>query len=315
MAGKEQQELQVHSDILSQSETLAASFNGPFKETAESLVKLEEWEVETVTSVVQWFYTRDYRTPLPAPVRDPNTEVEEAASARSAEVKQPQGLSAISKDCGGLNSGTEGPPEALRIDVPIPAPGGYILSHQMSNLEALMQFGHQVSRSHANGEKIDVKYTYTTTLMCHAKVYALADYLLLSDLKKLAYKGIDVCIRIIETFGLDEHTIKDVVTLARYAYAHTNDHKPGDADNEEPLRKRISTFIAANLRVFRGPHALELEHAGGELVQDIFEKVRQFWEADKAELARIASKRQMEEDLTAIRNDAPSKRGRKSGGK
>lgn len=315
MAGKEQRELQVHSDILSQSETLAASVNGPFKETTESLVKLVEWEVDTVTSLVQWFYTRDYDTPLPAPVRDPNTKVEEAASACSVGLKQPQGLSAIPKGRAAPNSATEAPPEALRIDVPIPAHGGYLLSHQMSNLESLMQFGHQVSRPDANGEKIDFKYTFTTTLMCHAKVYALADYLLLSDLKKLAYKGIDLCIRIIEHLGLDEHTIKDVATLARYVYAHTNDHKPGDSENEEPLRKRISTFIAANLRNFRGPDALELENAGGELVQDIFEKVRQLWEADKTELAKIASKRQLEEDLTAIRNDAPSKRARKSGAK
>ena len=315
MAGKEQKELQVHSDILSRSETLAASFNGPFKETTESLVKLVEWEVDTVTSVAQWFYTRDYDTPLPAPVQDPNTKVEEAASACPVEVTQPQGLSAIPKGRTTRNSATEAPPEALRIDVPIPAPGGYILSHQISNLEALMQFGHQVSRPDANGEKIDFKYTYTTTLMCHAKVYALADYLLLSDLKKLAYKGIDLCIRIIDHLGLDEHTIKDVAALAKYVYAHTNDHKPGDAENEEPLRKRISTFIAANLHVFRGPDALDLEHAGGELVQDILDKVRQLWEADKTELAKIASKRQMEEDLRAIRNDTPSKRARKSGAK
>ena len=315
MAGKEQKELTVHSDVLSQSETLAASVNGPFKETSESLVKLVDWEVGTVTSLVQWFYTRDYRTPLPVPVGDENAKIEEAVSACSTEVRQPQDLRAIPQDCGALISAKSPTPEALRADLPVPPYGAFKGHHQPSNFEALMQFSHQLSRPLANGERMDVKYTYTTTLMCHAKVYALADYLLLSDLKNLAYKSINLGIHIIERLGLNEHTIKDIATLARYAYAHTNDHRSGDSDNEEPLRKRISTFIAYNLRVFRGPDALDLEHAGGELVQDIFEKVRQLWEADKAALAKIVHKRQMEEDIANMRNDAPSKRGRKSGAK
>lgn len=312
MAGKEQKEFYVHSDILSQSETLAATVNGPFKETTESLVKLVEWEVDTVVSLLQWIYTRDYSTPLPLPVGEAITKVEKAASTCSAEVEQPHDLRATTKYCGALSPATQLPSDALRTDMPIPTYGGSQGHHLPSNLEAFLQFCHQVSRIHMDRETIGVKYTYTTTLMCHAKVYALADYLLLSDLKVLAYKSIDAGIGIIAHLGLTEQTIKDIATLARYAYAHTNDHKSGDTAKEEPLRKRISTFIAENICAFRGPDALELEHAGGELVQDIFEKVRQLWEADKASLAKIAHKRQIEEDLANIRKDTPNKRARKS---
>lgn len=110
-------------------------------------------------------------------------------------------------------------------------------------------------------ENGSVCFDYQPALLASAKVYAMANYFLLPELKNLAIQ------RLQETLGLVGWPAPEstMVALIEYVYAHTD----GQIGEEEPLRKLVTTFAASNYANLQGPQFRTLMSDGGDFVVDL----------------------------------------------
>ncbi|KAL8750674.1 MAG: hypothetical protein Q9184_006340 [Pyrenodesmia sp. 2 TL-2023] len=107
------------------------------------------------------------------------------------------------------------------------------------------------------------------TLLQDAKIYALARYLELPDLKRLAFHNIQDTLSSLYKFA-NTMVVTNVMALAQYTYAHTDSL----ANSEEPLRKLVSTFVASKLTLLAGPEFDGLMAEGGEFAVDVMNQTQ-----------------------------------------
>ena len=62
-AGRDERAVYAHADILSRSDMLTSLVGGNWKENKDPLIKLPQFEYETVARSVRWLYTGDYDGP------------------------------------------------------------------------------------------------------------------------------------------------------------------------------------------------------------------------------------------------------------
>ena len=150
--------------------------------------------------------------------------------------------------------------------------------------------------------------------MTHAKLYALADYLLLENLKILAAKRLCANLLFIGAFQPGTPAIDDVAMIARYVYANTNNYRDGKPEEEEPLRKFISAVIATNFKNFVGEGANQVFRDGGDLVMDICHKARaQTVAMGKDELSPSKSGKKAAPDVLTSSGGKRAAKGKGSG--
>ena len=105
---------------------------------------------------------------------------------------------------------------------------------------------------------------YEATLLASAKVYAIANYFLLPELKNLA---IQRSRENLSPIGCPDPKSERaaIVTLIEYVYAHTERL----ISEEEPLRKLVTAFAASNYENLQGPMFRTLVSDGGDFVLDL----------------------------------------------
>ncbi len=119
------------------------------------------------------------------------------------------------------------------------------------------------------------------TLLQDAKVYVIAHYLELTDLKNLALAAVQNVID--STSAMRPKLLSNIVELVKYVYNHTDTL----VSTKEPLRELVATFAAEWFHVFDRDGVKELMSKGGDSLIDIMEKVQQHVEDLKAEHVRI----------------------------
>ncbi|KAL9104945.1 MAG: hypothetical protein Q9163_000190 [Psora crenata] len=264
LAGEEEIVLYAHTDVLSESDTFNTMIEGSWKESKESRIKLREWDVDTVARVLEWLYTCDYRSPFPfrPQVTTQSAGETESSNAQASERAVDQGTSAEATSA--ATPIEVGPLISTLEDVKTEATG--LVRKDSYFLEfiawAQKHSGEAAALSHG------------TALMAHAKMYAIAEYLLLHGLKLLAAKRLRASVYFIGAFQCGSPAIDDVAMVAKYIYANTNDYKDGKPDDEEPLRKFLSGVIASNFNNFVGEGANQVFQEGGDLMKDICHKMR-----------------------------------------
>lgn len=107
------------------------------------------------------------------------------------------------------------------------------------------------------------------TLLQHSKLYVLAHYLELTDLKDEAYEHIRAMLELF--LELSPKLLDYVVQLIRHVYASTDTL----TNSKEPLRELIATFVAEWFHDFQGDGVKKLMEKGGDFVVDVMEKVQQ----------------------------------------
>lgn len=128
------------------------------------------------------------------------------------------------------------------------------LAEKLTQAEAFQKWlGHRVWSS----SELD----YETTLLAHAKLYALANCYMLSELKNMAIQRLLDTLRFIGCPHPESSVIAHITALIEYVYAHTDRL----ASEEEPLRKLVTTFAASNYNALEGPNLQALMSRGGDL--------------------------------------------------
>ena len=125
-------------------------------------------------------------------------------------------------------------------------------------------------------------HDFENAMLAHAKVYCLADYMMLPKVQALAYKGLEAICRVLTKFEPSSPAIGNLNVLIIYVYSHTASPTQGAerediVPTEEPLRKFISSFIASRFSTFDLGSDASLRHLldeGGDFAIDIFNKVR-----------------------------------------
>ena len=117
-------------------------------------------------------------------------------------------------------------------------------------------------------------FDYQYLLLTHAKIYVLADYMLLPDLQSEALERLKFALQFIgplsELSNPQASVVPNLVDLTAYVYAHTDKL----TSKQEPLRKLISTYIALNFVQFDGERVQGLMEQGGDFVVDLWQKLR-----------------------------------------
>ncbi len=280
MAGPDCKCFLVHASILTKSEKLKAVVEGDWKEREEQKVVLENWDEATVERLVSWLYTGDYISPYP-------TKFVHSTSADQAAMHEAHGghgttpvatptvehfpISAstyqrVLLDADkALSTSKEDPPKTLTnlakrtynsVTVKFCEPSTMNLDRWLRRCECVPN-----------------ELDFEATLLAHAQVYALANYMLLADLQALAHQNLNCALTWMDSrIVAKSPTVGNLVTLIRYVFANTIRPNTG----EEPLQKLLTTLVAMNFAYFddgEEGQVRRLMNEGGDFASDVWEKV------------------------------------------
>ncbi|KAK3167823.1 hypothetical protein OEA41_004269 [Lepraria neglecta] len=256
----------AHASVLVKSEKLKALIEGNWKDSASRIIELEDWDEDTVARLIEWLYTGKYSYPTPA-------------SSRKTIAFSTFAQSSVEK------------PKTADITCPL-----MLLTHiQFKKAGCDPKPDRPLSPGWVSAIEDRKKHGLEAVFLADAKVYALADYILLPELQALAFECLAATFTSTGALTPNTPVIADLVILVDYVYANTV--KP--REYEEPLRELVTTYIALNFDLFRdeGGAVKRLMDQGGTIVVDVWEKVVRnmgAWRQENEELKRKASKLEAE---------------------
>ena len=304
LAGPHHTSFLAHANILEKSETLRAVVQGKWKDSIEHKIVLEDWDPQTISRLLEWLYTGDYESPFPAKSSHPQTkvmevEIPEVPMPSNPDVKEtarctfPFSFGITPKESESAK-GSKCPPTPL-ANIYFKKADPEIVT---SRSEAFKQWA-------AKFTKTPCYIKFEATLLAHAKLYALADYMLLPTLQAQAFQRLKDLLGFISAniytppsvvlhLFRGQAVVDDILTLVRHVYANTT----GLVSEGEPLRELISTFVAQHHDQFEDDkgEGLKLMGQGGDFPGDLHDKVR------RNELALKEEVKALEKDLVKAKN-------------
>lgn len=161
----------------------------------------------------------------------------------------------------------------------------------------------------SSGEHRLIWLDYEATLLASAKVYAMANYFLLPELKNLAIQRVKEALNLVGC-PVPKSVRADIVALIEYVYAHTDRL----VSEEEPLRTLVTTFAASNYANLQGSMFRILMSHGGDFVVDLVAMLTQrlsWYEASEKSKSLETSEEPI--DLDLIWSSHTSKKKMKKG--
>ncbi|KAL6720518.1 hypothetical protein ACLMJK_002442 [Lecanora helva] len=279
VVGDGKAKLHAHAAFLCKSDKLKAQIEGQWAD--KDAIVSTDWDEETVVRLLEYLYTGTYSFPL---VQDLLASDESDASPP---LSYPNGCS--TRHLSG------------QFDVDKCAPTKEPIKHSQIKISNLPRSLNDLEKSYElfdNAERrrryqflpskegsvgyiVQAKYevTYLPTLMSHAKLYGLANYLILPDLQRLSFNHIREVIFWLKELPEDSRTVTEIVELTRYVYENTD----GLENTEDPLRSFLATYIGLQPSWTRQGFDALIEE-GGDIAVDISGKVRQRLEHVEKEL-------------------------------
>ena len=270
LAGPDETPFHANVDTLSKSPKFRAQFGGDWKENREGLTKLPDHDPETVSRLLDWLNTGDYESPYPDDVGRSKSSEEQAVDLKDSVKTSSVGPAANATTTADSN----------RENLPKVVPQTCPTKTQAEKYEEWSQRGPSTDPTAAGG------FDFEPTLMCHAKLYALADYVCLPDLQNLCYQRLSTAMLHVNRFFPDEWLTENVANLARLVYANT----PQETGRIEPLRHFVSSFIAVNISEFVGTGIDDFFHEGGDCVVDVMKKLRDEVSGQRTGLRELGQK-------------------------
>ena len=292
LAGPNHTKFLAHPSILKNPRRLEPSYRANGKTAPSSESCWIDWDPETVGRLLEWLYSGDYESPYPTKVPQPGAEVLEVPVP---ETSVPSNSNA--KEGSQSTPKSESAKGSQRPLIPL---AKYPFNETDPELrpcdaEAFKQWVLKFPHS-------PCVLDFQASLLTHAKLYALADYMLLPTLKAQSFQRLKALLLFISapTYSSAANTatlslpvtntpvIGNIVALVRYVYANTTRLESED----EPLRGLISTFIALHYDQFddEGGEVSELVKQGGDFVVDLHDKVRRNVIALKQEVVLLETK-------------------------
>ena len=250
IAGSEQMHFVAHASVLEQSDNLKAVIHGKWKDSLERKIVLADWDAASVGRMLQWLYTGDYKAPNPTLPDSYGTAVENQehdvnAWVADSAAQWPKPTSTLLLA------------DLMSITLSVPAK-----RTEAEAFESWMQAADDV--------RYDMNYEFT--LMAHAKLYVLANYMLLPGLQAFTYKRLQMTLSFMSPLKKSKPVISNLITLIDYVHASTIRPDAG----EEPLQELVTAFIAVNFSQFndRGGKVQGLMNQYRDFSEDVLDKVR-----------------------------------------
>lgn len=281
----------AHASVLEKSEKLRVIVQGRWKDSTEHKILLEDWDPQTVGRLLEWLYTGDYESPFPAEAPQPKAENLEVPAQNTSVHPNPDAKVPQSSPKNESAKGSQRPLMSL-ADIPFNKAEPEL---RPSNAEAFKQWASKYPHS-------PCVLNFEAALLTHARLYALADYMLLPALQAQIFQRLKALFSFISTAAYTSSSgvatlslplantpvIGNIITLIQYVYANTTRLESED----EPLRELISTFVALHYDQFddEGGEVLEFMAQGGDFQGDVHDKVRRNEIALKKENALLKKK-------------------------
>lgn len=315
LAGTEYTTFIAHAKVLARSSKLKATVDGDWKDSHDRKIVLTDWDKETVGRLLDWLYTDEYTNPDPGVVKvvpNPASQQPEMVTYVFTERDHPsQSSNSIMSE-----SLTRSDNDIAIIDAPeefeskeITRPVTPLMNQEFKNAIS--------SPKYSNAENFTAwketcqprtnTLSYESTLLAHASLYCLADYMLLPDLQSLTFRRLQNTLDFINNFTARTPVVADLVKVVKYIYANTSRPHIG----EEPLQKLVTTFIALNIGAFDDGEMGEVRglfDQGGDIAVDVWEKARR----NVGELDRKL--RESEEKVGELKREVKARKKKKRPG-
>ena len=264
---------------------------GDWKDSVERKIELVEWDEATVMRLAEWLYSGDYSLPDLEVVSysfKPSTKPKQGVDASRSE--PPSALQilrsslpiSISRVFHPLDSHAPDSRDEFSTFATTTADAAAGAAHNLTPVAeqtfrgirqtrrpfSVLKFQSWTEDHPYMGIDVDVE----PLLLAHAQVYCIAEYTLSPNLQALAFEHIRAVFGWMHPLAASTGAVGAVIQLVQYVYANTSKCR----DEEEPLQKLVSTFVAHNFDNFKnggGEKVRRLIGEGGDFVVDLFEKV------------------------------------------
>lgn len=297
LAGPDHTSFLAHAGVLEKSEKFNALVHGGWKDTAEQNVMLEDWDPETVGRLLEWLYTGDYESCYPVDAQ-PVAERPDSGASKSSVPSNPDVEHYQDKPKSESANRLQRPVTPLTDIYFRKAKPGLVTR----NAEAFKQWAAKCTLTPCD-------FDFEARLLEHAKLYALADYMLLPTLQAEVFQRFKELLVFISaptynrTIGFtfpslstaDTSIFCKISTLVRYIYANTTRLE----SEEEPLRELISAFAALHYDQFSDDDMdlLRSTEEGWEFSGDLHDKMQRNQSTLKKELEAV------KEELEAVKKE------------
>ncbi|KAL8814099.1 MAG: hypothetical protein Q9223_006656, partial [Gallowayella weberi] len=254
LVGPTEEAFHAHESILCKSEVLRMALHGGGREQWEGKLTWPDWTVSGAEKFLEWLYTGDYKCPYPieapkskdqsdnedgeAPSRPEHGNESHSREYESIDFVVPETSDVVvwpeELDLRPLSPVTKNTPaiDAATALKDLSWSGSRLLG-KMSQAEEFESWtGHQLWRP----DQLDYEATFQT----HAELYKMGHFYLLEELKNMAWQRLRSVLISIGTPVAGSRVIANLVMLIHYAYEVSSD----TGNEEEPLRKLITTFVA-----------------------------------------------------------------------
>jgi hypothetical protein len=252
---------------------LEALITGQMREAKEGIAIIDDVDEDTFAHFAEFIYSGNYNStePKAVSVKACSEECEEGPYSILSMKADPLSTFSFSTPQRPKKTRKEDPKKVVKIfiefaDIPLPihtaTPFPTIVEAAFPSLEPAV-------------EGSDTKYDVTDVLLCHARVYTLADRFQTQALKDLALCKMH---RVLKALIMsDDWYIEDIVSLIEYSYENTAGLQRG----KEPLRNILAHYAACDFRRLMQQQGFrEYVMKGGPFVCDTCEKVSQrLWTA------------------------------------
>ncbi|EXJ81523.1 hypothetical protein A1O1_07587 [Capronia coronata CBS 617.96] len=291
-AGKERRELAVHKAILSESgsPSLQKLAEPGWRESSEGCIDWTHTSTPTVERVLTWLYLRDYTSPDPIR-REGSVRSEEADNiVDGQDPKVREDTQSVAGQYGEIeesNEAVEPLAEAEAAPEPPPEPD-YSDVEDLELQNAILDSCSQrpltplgtcvglppVTTTYKTAaglfeeEEFPIhSFSYREPLLAHVEVYSFGKYHFLRGLQDLALQRMIVTLRKIDCSV--KYAREELGEIIEFAY----DNIDATGDGEEPMRKLLSQFAAANYTSLLHGSFETLFGRGGEFTLDLARKL------------------------------------------
>ncbi|KAL8995218.1 MAG: hypothetical protein Q9169_005006 [Polycauliona sp. 2 TL-2023] len=248
-AGPARKQFHVHASSLRQSPVLAKIIDGDWKESEDRTIDLAEWDVLTIDQCLHFLYFKHYHMLTPV--------LEQPVPVGDVEAKVPSGVPVCTCDCAEMAHPVQSGTQSVFTK---PA-------HGITDTGTADHQPFETADVNTEPEHLDTARAFS--LLQHAKLYVLAQYLELTDLKTEAYQHLAALMDLL-LGKLIPKLLKYMVQLIRYVYTSTDTLK----NSNEPLRELVAIYVAGCFQHFHGEDADKLMEEGGDFVVDVMKNVQ-----------------------------------------
>ncbi|RPA98727.1 hypothetical protein L873DRAFT_1790115 [Choiromyces venosus 120613-1] len=239
--------LYAHGSILSKhSQPFRSVVEGNWKESFEHIIDLNDWDGDTVERLLYFLHTENYHWPIPKKLL--------ADKFGSSEGKNKKFT-------------FESPPPPTK-------PETFDMSRPLTPVDQLFVANETLARPlDYNAWLSTIKpanYDLGDLFLCHAKIYALANYKDIQRLKRLALERMLKTLTALGTIQNGPREVTYITELLKYVYENTTSL----VSSREPMRKLVVRFTASNLTTLNFDNEISvLMGTNADLAKDLMSDV------------------------------------------